>query len=240
MPFIPMPRIIFLAASLWTLSLPTQAQTVSEVHFQKGHSSTDVSGSVTGHQYADYVLGANGGQTMRVSMEIGSTNGNGTAYFNILPPGSDGMAIFTGSMETERRAEVRLPESGDYTVRVYLMGNDRDTDKSVEFTLKVAVTGKAQDQQAAGGNEASMLDSCRSYASGHLRIPAGIINVTYEGRRTDGTHAVNGDSETEPPLTFQCSFAPDGQRIAQFTLNAPAGCPVDVSEADRYRYPDCT
>lgn len=115
------------------------AQTVSEVHFDKGKSSAILSGSVSGHEYVDYVLGANADQVMSVSLTVDGTNGSGTVYFNILPPGSDGVAIFNGSMEPERRGDVRLPETGNYTIRVYLMGNDKDTDKTVGYTVSVAI-----------------------------------------------------------------------------------------------------
>lgn len=94
-------------------------------------------------------------------------------------------------------------------------------------------------QIVSAADEDHMLDKCRHYASKHLRISADIINVKYEGQRTDKTYAVNGDAETEPPLTFQCSFRPDGRKISHFVFHAPEGCPADVSEADRYKYPDC-
>jgi hypothetical protein len=84
-----------------------------------------------------------------------------------------------------------------------------------------------------------MLDVCRAYAAQHLHISADIINVKYEGQRTDRTHAVNGDSETNPPVTFQCSFNAAGTKVVHWVRNAPAGCPSDVSQADRYKYPAC-
>lgn len=94
-------------------------------------------------------------------------------------------------------------------------------------------------QSVFAADEDFMRDKCRHYASKHLRISPDIINVKYEGQRTDGTYAVNGDAETEPPLTFQCSFRPNGRKIKHFVFHAPDGCPADVSEADRYKYPDC-
>ena len=94
-------------------------------------------------------------------------------------------------------------------------------------------------QVVSAADEDLMLDKCRHYASKHLRISPDIINVEFEGQRSDGTYAVNGDAESEPPLTFQCSFRPNGRKISQFVFHAPEGCPVDVSEADRYKYPDC-
>ena len=84
-----------------------------------------------------------------------------------------------------------------------------------------------------------MVYKCRSYAASHLGVSADLINVQYEGTRTDGTHPVNGSTESNRPLTSQCSFGPGGKKIVQFVPNAPQGCPADVSEANRYMYPDC-
>ena len=66
------------------------------VHFTAGSSEATVSGSITGRESLDYVLGAQAGQTMTVSLDVARTDGDGVIYFNILPPGSDGEAIFVG------------------------------------------------------------------------------------------------------------------------------------------------
>ena len=79
------------------------------------------------------MLGAAAGQTMAVSLIT-----EGTAYFNILPPGSSGEAIFVGSTEG-MDASVELPETGDYTIHVYLMGNDRDSGQTVPFMLSMTI-----------------------------------------------------------------------------------------------------
>lgn len=47
-------------------------------------------------------------------------------------------AIYVGSMDGNS-AEQRLPESGPYLIRLYLMGNDRDTDKTVGYDLDVSI-----------------------------------------------------------------------------------------------------
>lgn len=91
----------------------------------------------------------------------------------------------------------------------------------------------AQDAQPS-----DMMMHCNTYAAKHLGLsPSEIADLSYEGQRTDGTHAVNGSTSTG--LTFQCSFGPQGHKVVQWTHSAPAGCPSDVSEADRYLYPDC-
>lgn len=121
------------------LSTAAHAQMSSEVKFKPGNYGTMLSGTISGDEYFDYRLGANGGQELFVELTVDGTNGDGTIYFNVLPPGSTGEAIYIGSMDTERSTTVELPESGEYTIRVYLMGNDRDTGKTVGYNVDVSI-----------------------------------------------------------------------------------------------------
>ena len=132
---------IRIAATLCLLgwSAPAGAQSRVEVKFESGSDNAAVNGTITGDEYADYVLGASEGQTMAVALTVTDSNGVGTAYFNILPPGSDGVAIYNGSMDDDEYAELQLPESGDYTIRVYQMGNDADTGKTTGFTVSMTI-----------------------------------------------------------------------------------------------------
>ena len=117
-----------------TCALPISAK----VEFTPGTSRIMLEGAVRGRDYFDYSLGANAGQTMDVDLRVDGTNGDGTIYFNILPPGSRGEAIYVGSRDGNS-ATVRLPDSGEYVIRVYLMGNDRDTDRTVGYDLDVSI-----------------------------------------------------------------------------------------------------
>lgn len=93
-------------------------------------------------------------------------------------------------------------------------------------------------QSAPEFDETQMMVTCNTYAARHLGVSTSdIATVKYEGQRVDGTHAVNGN--TTSGQTFQCSFNRSGTHVVNWTHSAPAGCPVDVSEADRYLYPDC-
>ncbi|MGJ8586197.1 MAG: hypothetical protein ACSHXD_19065 [Marinosulfonomonas sp.] len=93
-------------------------------------------------------------------------------------------------------------------------------------------------QSAAKADESQMMSSCNTYAARHLGVSTSDIDVvSYEGQRTDGTHAVNGS--TTSGQTFQCSFNAAGTRVVHWYHSAPTNCPVDVSEADRYLYPAC-
>ncbi len=113
---------------------PLGAQERETVRFEAGNDNAAVEASVTGDGYRDYVLGASAGQTMGVSLVT-----DGSAYFNILPPGSAGEAIYNSSVDGNDATGIALPASGDYTVRVYLMGADEDEGRTVPFTLSMSI-----------------------------------------------------------------------------------------------------
>ncbi|QFS84117.1 hypothetical protein FIU97_15290 [Roseivivax sp. THAF40] len=115
-----------------------QAQMTSDVRFDTGNFGTRVSGTITGDEYHDFRLGASEGQEMFIELVVGDSTGNGTVYFNLLPPGSDGVAIYNGSTYGTT-ATIDLPETGTYTIRVYQMGNDRDTGATTGFDLNLSI-----------------------------------------------------------------------------------------------------
>lgn len=118
--------------------LSALAQQTSEVTFEKGNFGTMVSGTVVGDAYVDYILRANKGQQMFAELTVDGTDGHGIVYFNILPPGSDGMAIYNSSMDGNSTT-VSLTESGPWKIRVYQMGNDRDAGKTSGFRLDLSI-----------------------------------------------------------------------------------------------------
>ena len=123
---------------LSSLGLPASAQSRSEVHFEAGNYGAMVSGTVVGNEYVDYLLGAKAGQEMFVELTVVDSNGDGTIYFNILPPGSSGEAIYVGSMDGNSTV-VPLPADGEYTIRVYQMGKDADTCKTTGFNVDLSI-----------------------------------------------------------------------------------------------------
>jgi hypothetical protein len=60
------------------------------------------------------------------------------SIFNILPPGSNDVAINNGSMDGNSTT-IPLPKSGTYTIRVYQMGNDEDAGKTSAYNIDVSV-----------------------------------------------------------------------------------------------------
>ena len=130
---------------------PVYSQDSVPISFAPGATSTTINGAVIGNDFIDYVVNARAGQTMVVSLAVTGTNGNGSAMFNIVPAGQDFPAIYNGSMDDDTRAEIVVPESGDWAIRVYLMGNDRDTGKTVGYSIDVYIApdgGTAADDMA--------------------------------------------------------------------------------------------
>ncbi|MFD1341592.1 hypothetical protein [Litorisediminicola beolgyonensis] len=132
-----MKRALAAVAAL-ALTSAAWAQERTEVQFAKGNFGTMIEGSIEGDAYHDYLLGARGGQELFVELDVTDSTGSGTVYFNILPPGSDGVAIYNGSMDGTSFTQP-LPEDGVYTIRVYQMGNDKDAGKTSAFRMDLSI-----------------------------------------------------------------------------------------------------
>lgn len=73
----------------------------------------------------------------------------------------------------------------------------------------------------AGNTIDGMVNECRSRAVTVFGAEYERVRASYEGERTDGTHAVNGSVDVRGPETFQCSFEPEGWEYT-FHINTPA------------------
>ncbi len=139
----------FLASALVIgISVTTAEATTKIIQFAKGKTSASVTGKIKGNEDIDYILRAGAGQTLTVDLKAGK----GAAFFNVLPPGSTGEALFVGSMDADgKHFNGALPSNGDYIVRLYLMGGAKDSGKPVSYTLNVAITGNNSGASAASG-----------------------------------------------------------------------------------------
>ena len=108
------------------------------LQFAKGTSAATVKGTLKGDQTIDYTVRARAGQTMTVTLQTG----NGANYFNVLPPGSDDVAIFVGSTSGSEFTG-SLPADGEYKIRVYLMRSAARRNETANYTLTVGITGSA-------------------------------------------------------------------------------------------------
>lgn len=114
--------------------LNAQEIITKRVTFKKGASSATVEGSIRGRETVDYLLNVNSGQYMNVSL----ASGNAGVYFNIMEPGEQYVAIYNGSVNGNQ-FEGTTSKSGDYRIRVYLMGNAQNT--GADYRLEMIVSG---------------------------------------------------------------------------------------------------
>jgi hypothetical protein len=142
-----------LAISAISAASPAVAQQRVDIRFEPGRSGTTINGTITGRQYIDYVLRARGGQRMNVRLNVEGSNGDGSAYFNILPAGMNYDGLFIGSRDG-RTASVILPRDGAWAVRVYLMGNDKDARKTVGYSIAISIA-PASNKPGGGGTAGS-------------------------------------------------------------------------------------
>jgi hypothetical protein len=140
--------VVALAAALIGTHGVTHAAGIEtrQLSFARGASSATVQGTLVGDQTVDYKLRARAGQQMNVLLEAS----NGSTYFNVLPPGSNDVAVFVGSNGGNQWSGT-LEADSEYTVRVYLMRNAARRDEKSRYTLKVAIEGAAVANTAAGG-----------------------------------------------------------------------------------------
>lgn len=129
----------FAAATVIALGLgvatPAAAQVRKPVQFAQGASSATLQGQIKGDQYVDYLVRIAAGQKLTVTFKPT----NASAYFNVLPPGSE-EAIFVGSSSGNSFAGT-LEASGEHLIRVYLMRNAARRNELANYTLAIAVTG---------------------------------------------------------------------------------------------------
>ena len=111
---------------------------VETVQFAKGATTVAISGELKGDQYVDYRVRGGANQMLAVTLKASNLQN----YFNILPPGSSGTAMFIGSTSGNQFKRI-LPTDGEFVVRVYLMRAAARRNEASNYTLNIALEGKA-------------------------------------------------------------------------------------------------
>jgi hypothetical protein len=140
------------------------------VQFKKGASAATIKGTLKGDQTIDYSVQAKAGQTMHASFKPS----NPRAYFNVLPPGSTGDAIFIGSSSGNEWTGT-LPADGEYKIRTYLMRSAARRNETARFTLTIGIAGSAAGAGALGKAPAgdAKVKGTPYHATGKLPCAAG-------------------------------------------------------------------
>ena len=123
-------------AAIALLSVPMVAQdkvVTHQVHFKKGTNGATMKASVKGYDTVQYKLGAKAGQKMHVSIDSKHAN------FNVYAPGKGlgDQGLFMGEPGIPYNGV--LPQSGIYTIAVYLMRNEARRGTKTDFTLHASI-----------------------------------------------------------------------------------------------------
>ena len=192
------------------------------LRFAKGASSATVKGTLRGGQTIDYKVGAKAGQTMTV----GLTTSNAANYFNVLPPGSNDVAVFVGSTGGNDWKGT-LEADGTYTIRLYLMRSAARRNESANYTLTVGITGAAA--KAAAKPAAATADTAMRAGEGRFDANGSVPCAQAKGQPTSpcpfGVARAGGGTATVAVTR------PDGRkRFIFFDKGKATG--ADVSQAD--------
>lgn len=131
---------VVLFAALMGSVAPVWAQT-SEAVSVADKATTNVEGTISGEDSADYVVTAKAGQVLSVTL----TSADASVNFNVLPPGSE-EALFIGSIYGTDYVG-RIPDDGDYTIRVYQMGAASSDGLDNAYTLEIGLDVKTLPEQ---------------------------------------------------------------------------------------------
>jgi hypothetical protein len=91
-------------------------------------------------------------------------------YFNVLPPGSNDVAIFIGSSSGNEWIGT-LPADGEYKLRVYLMRSAARRNETAHYTLTVGITGAAHAARPVDFGKAPASDARHPVTGYHATGP---------------------------------------------------------------------
>lgn len=211
-----------------------------QVQFAKGASSATIEGDLKGDADVDYVVRAAAGQTLTVKLQ----KSNLQNYFNVMPPGSVGGAMFVGTASDEYSGV--LPDDGDYVVRVYLMRPAARRNESSHYTLTIGVTGSALAPTAASKD--ALVKGTRYHATAQVQcVPAyetgsRACDVNVVRRGFDGTATLDFPSKSGTRSILFVKGRPVASNAAEMDTMSferqDDNTIVRLGDSERYVIPD--
>jgi len=211
-----------------------------KVQFAKGASSAVIKGRLKGDADVDYVVRAAAGQTLSVTLQ----ETNPQNYFNVLPPGSKGGAMFVG--DTGEDYSRTLPTDGDYVVRVYLMRPAARRGETSDYTVTIGVTGKpltplpaSKDALVPGTpyHATAKIKCVPAYETAAKDCEASVIRRGFDGTATVD---IAGGPEVRSILLLKGKpVATNASRIDTLSSERTGDVTiVKVGDTERYEIPD--
>jgi hypothetical protein len=114
-----------------------------QVRFKPGQTGTSIAGNIIGYESVSYLLGAEAGQTMTISLK----SSNRATYFNVYAPGNrpGNQALATSNRDGPMTPDLnmfkgKLPASGQYTISVYMMRSAARRNERSNYTLNISIS----------------------------------------------------------------------------------------------------
>jgi Bacterial SH3 domain len=242
-----LPLLLASAALVMAFALPSPAQSMRTETVSTGDATTGtvITGALKGDETVDYVV--SGAEGQRLSADLLSSNAS--VYFNVLPQGQDA-ALFIGST-SGNVADVALPATGDYVIRVYLMRSAARRDEVSDYSLGIGLAGGDFADGLAGGPD---WWAVTGVSSGALNVRSGPdTRYPVVGKAQNGELMQNRGCRMTGSMRW-CSIRADGSGVQGWVAGSylaeaaapavpevPAGGPVGNGTAfDATGNVDCT
>ena len=212
---------------------------VEMVQFAKGATTVAISGELKGDQYVDYRVRGGANQTLAVTLKASNLQN----YFNINPPGNE-MSMFVGSTSGNQFKRI-LPTDGEFVVRVYLMRAAARRNETSNYTLNIALDGKALPPNSSAKDavirgtsfHASANTTCAKPSNPQVRhCDVYVIRRGYDGTATTEVQWPDGSKRSILFVKLQ-PVTTDSRDPMTYTRNGEVTV-VNVGKDERVDIPD--
>lgn len=162
----------FALSILFLAMLPTvffaQGIETKKVSFPAGKTSTVINGTIKGSRTIDYTVETSTGQELSVSLNSKST----AIYFNVLPPGSNGEAIYVGETDGSNKFSGQT-QGGVYKIRVFINRAAARRNESANYGLKISVIWSGNPNPTPSRSNDAKVPGTNFNATGQLDVSLG-------------------------------------------------------------------
>lgn len=184
-----------------TTILPASAEEARAevVKFEKGKSSTVISGKIAGRESVVYRLNAGDGQWLKVSLVTDSESLDFNIYIPGRGPGDE--ALFASAMAEGRQYLGQLYKTGDHSISVFLNRNAARKGITANYTLHVNITNEkpvVEEVPARGPVPQKVIDDCLAAMRKQLGQQTGMKVIKAQRGETSFIIDVQVDSAEKP------------------------------------------
>ena len=187
---------IGMATTLTTSADETRTEVVK---FEKGKSSSVITGKITGRESVIYKLNAKDGQFLKVNMVTDKNSADFNIYIPGRGPGEE--ALFASAMSDKREYLGQLYKTGNHSISVFLNRNAARKEITASYKLHVSITDKKPAEEevpATGAVPQKVIDDCFAALRKQLGQETGMKLIEAKRGETSFIIDVKADSAEKP------------------------------------------